>query len=133
MENKGINIQYSIDMSELPGEVDRLYSKALKEFESIDFPKVNKKDILDHSTAKKADQIRQKIAKLDLILLDIQSIVNSYIEYEISNNNQESQDVPQMHQMNNMPDFSNISLEDMSRLLSNGNNSELQEPDQRSE
>tara|TARA_A100001015_G_scaffold159378_1_gene177083 strand:- start:2044 stop:2445 length:402 start_codon:yes stop_codon:yes gene_type:complete len=133
MENKRINIQYSIDMSELPGEVDRLYSKALKEFQSIDFPKVNKKDILDHSTAKKADQIRQKIAKLDLILLDIQSIVNSYIEYEISNNNQESQDAPQMHQMNNMPDFSNISLEDMSRLLSNGNNSELQEPDQRSE
>ena len=44
MENKRINIQYSIDMSELPGEVDRLYSKALKEFESIDFPKVNKKD-----------------------------------------------------------------------------------------
>ena len=133
MENKRINIQYSIDMSELPGEVDRLYSKALKEFQSIDFPKVNKKDILDHSTAKKADQIRQKIAKLDLILLDIQSIVNSYIEYEISNNNQESQDAPQMHQMNNMPDFSNISLEDMSRLLSNGNNSELQESDQRSE
>jgi len=133
MENKRINILYSIDMSELPGEVDRLYSKALKEFQSIDFPKVNKKDILDHSTAKKADQIRQKIAKLDLILLDIQSIVNSYIEYEISNNNQESQDAPQMHQMNNMPDFSNISLEDMSRLLSNGNNSELQEPDQRSE
>jgi hypothetical protein len=79
MENKRINIQYSIDMSELPDEVSRLYSKALKEFEGINFSNINEENILVHSTAKEVDEIRQKIAKLDLILLDVQSIVNSYI------------------------------------------------------
>ena len=88
-ESKRINIQYSIDLSELPHEVERLYSKAIQEFKDIDFPEDIGNNILDYSTARKADEIRQKIARLDLILSDVQSIVSSYVEYEISSNNPE--------------------------------------------
>ena len=59
-ENKRINIQYSINLSELPDEVERLYQKALSEFKSIDFPEDIKDNILDFSTAKRADEIRMK-------------------------------------------------------------------------
>ena len=133
MDNKRINIQFSIDLSELPSEVDRIYSKALNEFKSIDFPNINKENMLDYSTAKKADEIRQKIAKLDLMLSDVQSIVSSYVEYEIANKNPEPETAAAVPPMANMPDLSNLDFAEISKLLSGGNNDELQEPDQRSE
>ena len=46
-ESKRINIQYSIDLSELPHEVERLYSKAIQEFKDIDFPEDIGNNILD--------------------------------------------------------------------------------------
>jgi HD superfamily phosphodiesterase len=132
-ENKRINIQYSINLSELPDEVERLYQKALKEFKSIDFPEDIKDNILDFSTAKRADEIRQKIAKLDLILSDVQSIVTSYVEYEIASKNPEPEVPAGIPRMADMPDISNIDLEEMSKLFNSGNENELQEPNQRSE
>jgi len=132
-ENKRINIQYSIDLSELPNEVSRLYYKALKEFKDIDFPDNIKGNMLDYSTAQKADEIRQKIARLDLMLADVQSIVSSYIEYEISSNNPEPEVQTDMPHMANMPDMSNVDLAEMSKLFNGINNNESQESDQRSE
>ena len=132
-ENKRINIQYSIDMSELPNEVNRLYSKALKGFKDIDFPDSIKGSELNYSTAQKADEIRQKIARLDLMLADVQSIVSSYVEYEISSNNPEPEAQMGMPHMANMPDMSNVDLAEMSKLFNGINNNESQESDQRSE
>ena len=116
-ENKRINIQYSINLSELPDEVERLYQKALSEFKSIDFP----------------EDIKEKIAKLDLILSDVQSIVTAYVEYEISSKKPEPEIPTGMPRMTDMPDISNIDLAEMSKLFNNGNENELQEPNQRSE
>lgn len=131
--DKRINIQFSIDLSELPNEVDRIYSKALTEFNSIDFPNISKENILDYSTAKKVDEIRQKLARLDLVLSDVQSIVSSYVEYEISSNNPEANNLAEVPPMTNMPDLSNFDFAEMSKLFNGGNENELQEPDQRSE
>ena len=131
--DKRINIQFSIDLSELPNEVDRIYSKALTEFNGIDFPNISKENILDYSTAKKVDEIRQKLARLDLVLSDVQSIVSSYVEYEISSNNPEANDLAEVPPMTNMPDLSNFDFAEMSKLFNGGNENELQEPDQRSE
>ncbi len=133
MTNKRINIQFSIDLSELPDEVERLYSKALDEFNDIDFPQIEKSNMLNHTTALKADEIRQKIAKLDLILSDVQSIVSSYIEYDISNKKPQPDDLTQVPQMTNGPDLSNFDFSEMSKLFNGEINNELQEPDQRSE
>ena len=132
-ENKRINIQYSIDLSELPDEVNRLYSKALKEFKDIKFPESIKENVLEYSTAQKADEIRQKIARLDLMLADVQSIVSSYVEYEISSNNPEPEAPIGAPAMANMPDMSNIDFAEMSKLFNGVNNNEPQESDQRSE
>lgn len=132
-ENKRINIQYSIDLSELPDEVERLYSKAQQEFKQINFPKLQKGTILDHSTVKKADEIRQRIVKLDLILADVQSIVSAYVEYELNKNNPQPETTTPNQQVNGMPDMSDFDLSEMSKLFNGGENIELQEPNQRSE
>ena len=133
IENKRINIQYSIDLSELPNEVNRLYTKARKEFKEIDFPDNIKENVLNYSTAQKADEIRQKIARLDLMLADVQSIVSSYVEYEISSNNPEPEVPMGVPQMANMPDMSGVDLAEMSKLFNGVNNNEPQKSDQRSE
>ena len=134
MTNKRINIQYSIDLSELPDEVQRLYDKAFAEFKEISFPKkVN--DVLDFSTAKRVDEVRQKLAKFDLILSDIQSIVSSYVEYEASSTNPQPQPENPLPTagMPEIPNMSDMDLSEISRLFNGGVSDELQKPDQRSE
>jgi hypothetical protein len=133
IENKRINIQYSIDLSELSDEVQRLYDKAFAEFKEINFTE-KVEDILNFSTAIRADEIRQKLAKLDLILSDIQSIVSSYVEYEASSINSQPQveNSPAPAGMPEMPNISDADLGEMSRLFNGGVGNELQKPDQRS-
>ncbi len=79
-----INIQYTIGLDELPEEVSRVYKKSLQQLRSIELPELNDRDILNSSVVKIIDQARQDLAKTDLMLSDVQSIVNSYVEYEIS-------------------------------------------------
>jgi hypothetical protein len=133
MTNKRINIQYSIDLSELSDEVQRLYDKAHAEFRDINFPK-KVEDVLDFSTAKKVDEVRQKLAKFDLILSDIQSIVSSYVEYEASSTNPQPQPeapIPTTG-MPEIPNMSNMDLAEISKLFNGGVSNEIQKPDQRS-
>ena len=132
-QSKRINIQYSIDFSELPNEVVRIYEKGLQKFGEMSLPKKNSDNILDFSTVKSIDEIRQKMARLDLILSDVQSIVSSYIEYEVSENNQESDANSIQQAMPAMPDLSNVDLSEMSKFFNGMGNNEFQEPDQRSE
>ena len=105
----------------------------MKEFKEIDFPDNIKESVLNYSTAQKADEIRQKIARLDLMLADVQSIVSSYVEYEISSNNPEPEAPMGIPQMANMPDMSGVDLAEMSKLFNGVNNNESQKSDQRSE
>jgi hypothetical protein len=132
-ENKRINIQYSIDFSELPTEVIRIYQKGFEQFNNMSLPNRDQDNILDFSTVKSIDNLRQEMARLDLILSDVQSIVSSYIEYEVSESNPESTET-QIHQAAPpMPDLSNVDLSEMSKFFNGMSTNELQEPDQRSE
>ena len=91
-ENKRITIQYSIKLGDLASEVERLYVQAADKLKSISLDKTEPEGILDSSVVKKIDQIRQELSAADLMLLDIQSIVGSYIQYEVSLN---TPDTPQ--------------------------------------
>tara|TARA_R100000664_G_C2660388_1_gene76871 strand:+ start:254 stop:595 length:342 start_codon:yes stop_codon:yes gene_type:complete len=91
-ENKRITIQYSIKLGDLASEVERLYAQAADKLKSISLDKAEPEAILDSSVVKKIDQIRQELSAADLMLLDIQSIVGSYIQYEVSLN---TPDAPQ--------------------------------------
>lgn len=79
-----INIQYSISMDELPTEVLRVYNKSLEQLKNIQLPELGQSEILNSSVTKLIDETRQELAKADLVLSDVQSIINSYVEYEMS-------------------------------------------------
>ena len=56
---KRVNIQYSIDLDELPTEIDRIYSKAKDIFKTISLPQESGKDLLTADVLKKLDTKRQ--------------------------------------------------------------------------
>jgi len=85
-ENKRITIQYSIKLGDLASEVERLYVQASDKIKALTLSDIESGDILDSAVVKKIDQIRQDLSAADLMLLDIQSIVGSYIQYEVSQN-----------------------------------------------
>jgi hypothetical protein len=91
-ENKRITIQYSIKLGDLSAEVERLYSQASDKLKTLSLEGADPIAMLDSSMVKKIDQIRQELSATDMMLLDIQSIVGSYIQYEVSLN---TPDVPE--------------------------------------
>ncbi len=86
-----INIQYSISMEELPNEVHRVYNKSLEQLKNIQIPELDTTELLNSTATKMIDEARQQLAKADLMLADVQSIINSYVEYELSLSAQASQ------------------------------------------
>ena len=85
---KRVNIQYSIDMEELPAEVNRLLQKAtsslkdvfvvnLKELSSLD-----EKSLLSINSLETIEQTRKKLAAIDYILNDVTNIVDGFIKYK---------------------------------------------------
>ena len=81
---KRVNIQYTIDLEELPNEIDRIYANAKNVFQDISLPSESGKEILTAEVLKKLDDARKKLTYLDHILSDVSGIVGSYVEYEIS-------------------------------------------------
>ena len=81
---KRVNIQYSIDLDELPNEVDRIYSTAKSLFNELKIPEKNGKDLLTSEVLKDIDATRKSLANLDHILNDVSGIVGAYVNYELS-------------------------------------------------
>ncbi len=79
-----INIQYTIDMEELPREVTKIYDKAVKQLRTVNLTKISEQEILNSGTVKMIEEARHNLAKVDIMLSDAQSIINSYVEYELS-------------------------------------------------
>ena len=73
-----VNIQYSVELEDLEEEVNRLYSNAVTQLAS-----------LPHATLKlgtegldKVDNFRQKLAKVDIMLGDVQNIIEGYVRFK---------------------------------------------------
>ena len=81
---KRVNIQYTIDLEDLPQEVDRIYANAKIIFKNLTLPEVSGKDILSSDVLKKLDNARRQLTQLDHALNDVNGIVGSYVEYELS-------------------------------------------------
>jgi hypothetical protein len=79
-----VNIQYTIELDELPAEVERLYAKAKDIFSELSLPKADGKQILTSDVLKNIEKTRTQLTCLDHILSDVSGIVGSYIEYEVS-------------------------------------------------
>lgn len=119
-QEKRITIQYSIKLGDLSSEVERLYSQAAENLKALALDEVPHSEMLDSSLVKKIDEVRKNLASTDLMLMDIQSIVSSYIQYEVSLNSQEAElqnavTPPTDIQLPNGP----TTLDDLAEIMSN--------------
>jgi len=89
-----INLQYSIEMEELAPEIGRLYKKANELINQISLIQYAESQILSSSIVNHIHETRVSLAKADAMLRDIQSVVSSYVEYELSQNQDEETQTP---------------------------------------
>jgi hypothetical protein len=100
-----INIQYSIDISELNTEVGRLLAIANRDLKALHSDRISEENTLSSDVVKDVDSLRKKLAAIDFTLRDVSNIVNSYIAYEaqLSMDDSMGQNVELQAQTNEVP------------------------------
>ena len=76
-----VNIQYSVDLGDLDAEVNRLFDSAVKQLAALAPPSFDYVS-MDLSGIERIDELRQKLAKIDIALGDVQNIVEGYVHYK---------------------------------------------------
>jgi hypothetical protein len=87
-----VNIQYSINLDDLPNEVDRIYNNAKQILSEITLPDQSGAELLTSEALMQLDDTRKKLTSLDHILSDVAGIVGSFVEYKVSQINAANQD-----------------------------------------
>lgn len=97
MSSQRVNIQYSIDLEDLPEEVTRLVDcsttaleVALEHAEEIS----NRDDHLTVKTVEEINSLRLALSKVDYILEDVTKIVGGYLKMALAPAQEESQQTP---------------------------------------
>lgn len=84
--NQRVNIQYSIDLDDLPTEVIRLLGIAFTKLRSTttDGPDgiLNNKELLSLGSVETISSLRQSLAEVDYMLEDVTNIINGYISFK---------------------------------------------------
>ena len=73
-----VNIQYSVELEDLEEEVNRLYSNAIAEIASLPAASLN----LGTEALEKVESFRYNLAKVDIMLGDVQKIIEGYIRFK---------------------------------------------------
>ena len=85
-----INIQYSIDIEELPDELTRLLSKVEQESELLckhnilELAATAGPTVLSLNTLSKVDTVRRRLAAMDYILNDVDQIITGYLKFKVA-------------------------------------------------
>ena len=85
--NQRVNLQYSISLKELPGEVDRLIDKAVNQIKdchtstNAELKKEKPQDNLSLKTVDAITKARDSLAAAICALDDLTNIINGYIRY----------------------------------------------------
>tara|TARA_R100001591_G_scaffold92783_1_gene98645 strand:- start:861 stop:1262 length:402 start_codon:yes stop_codon:yes gene_type:complete len=87
MSQQRVNIQFSIDIEELPNEIERLVSKFGDELEetSTIYSELSE-DVISIAGLDEISKLRISLARADHILDDISKITNGYIQLKTQNN-----------------------------------------------
>ena len=84
--NQRVNIQYSVDLEQLPQEVSRLLGIAFTKLRTTttDGPDgvVNNGDILSLASVETISTLRKSLAEVDYMLEDVTNIINGYISFK---------------------------------------------------
>ena len=93
-----VNIQYSIDLEQLPSEVSRLVRQVGEMYCEVGDDSVTQMctaatdNPLSLNTVTQVDVVRKKLASLDYALADISNIVNGYLTMQVQQNLQQRYD-----------------------------------------
>ena len=77
-----VNIQYSVELDDLQSEVNRLFSNAIMELDTVLPVGASPVAKLGTDGIDKIESIRHKLAKIDIMLNDIQNIVEGYVRFK---------------------------------------------------
>ena len=78
-----VNIQYSVELSDLDSEVNRLFDLVLGDLEAIATGWGRGNNVmLDLSGIQMIDEVRQTLTRTDVALGDIQKIVQGYVQFK---------------------------------------------------
>ena len=80
-----VNIQYSVELEDLEEEVNRLYSNAITQLASLPHASLN----LGTEGLDKGEAFRYKLAKVDIMLGDVQNIIEGFVRFKTSPQQQE--------------------------------------------
>tara|TARA_B100000902_G_C27071049_1_gene794040 strand:+ start:35 stop:499 length:465 start_codon:yes stop_codon:yes gene_type:complete len=89
-----VNIQYSVNIEELPSELDRLsklIDSELKQLSSMALADGDEEVDISLQSIFNINEIRSKIASIDHSLLDVANIMNGYINYLTTPEKQEDE------------------------------------------
>ena len=110
MNKERVNIQYSIDLQELPNEVKRLIERAStineKEIKSAlkELSSVEETNALSLSTLSFIDTARKKLAAMDYALNDVADIINGFLHFQVQTNLHEKyENMPQNRPQSPVP------------------------------
>jgi hypothetical protein len=74
-----VNIQYSVEIEDLEAEVNRLFKAAMR---NLDFKSPMGQLSLGTEGIDQVDNLRRKLAKADIMLGDVQSIIQGYVRFK---------------------------------------------------
>ena len=77
-----VNIQYSVEIDDLQTEVNRLFGNAIAELDKVQPVGGAPVAKLGTDGLEKLDQIRQSLAKIDIMLGDVQNIIEGYVRFK---------------------------------------------------
>jgi hypothetical protein len=92
MNKERVNIQYSIDLGELPTETQRLIHRASSlNKEDLtecfkDLCSVEGSEVLSLGTLTSIDIARKKLAAIDYALSDVSDIINGFLHFQVQQN-----------------------------------------------
>jgi len=130
-----VNIQYSIDLEELDGELRRLLERSngclkysQEELHAL-VGNLSESDLLQHSTVEKIGDVRERLAKVDFILSDINKIIGAYISYQLKKEEVVEEDYPEHQGLPEGPSPEQIeeAATQLQQSIENGNPSLLGE------
>jgi len=87
-----VNIQYSVEIDELQDEVNRLFGNAIMELDKVQPVGGAPVAKLGTDGIDKVESIRHKLAKIDIMLGDVQNIIEGYVRFKTQS--EPSREVP---------------------------------------
>ncbi len=93
-----VNVHYSVDLEELPTEVENLISKAEGRLAMCHqalqtlIKRYDKHILMTTACTEDIGSLREGLASIDFILNDASNIINGYVSYQLQDNNETAQD-----------------------------------------